>query len=167
MSLQHSHSTSPFSIQTFPLIIIGDGLQSPANVGSLFRISDAFGVSKIIFCNTSININSSRLVKTARNTHNKVPYTISNDILSEIKKLTQEGYEILALEITNDSLPLGKLSVHSSEKKALIIGNESTGISEDLLGMASQVFHIPMFGTNSSMNVVQATAIALYELTKN
>ena len=48
---------------------------------------------------------------------------------------------------------------------ALIAGSEVSGISPELLEAAHQTAHIEMYGTNSSMNVVQATAIGLYELT--
>ncbi len=166
MSHQHTHKSTPFSAKKFPLIIISDGLQSPANIGALFRICDAFGVSEIVFCNASVNLNSSRLQRTSRNTHLKVPFRISEDIISEIDKLRSTGYKAIALEITDMSIPLEEYSLNSSEKIALIIGNENTGISKQVLQVAEDNVHITMFGQNSSMNVIQATSIALYALTK-
>ena len=166
MSHQHTHKSTPFSAKKFPLIIISDGLQSPANIGALFRICDAFGVSEIVFCNASVNLNSSRLQRTSRNTHLKVPFRISEDIISEIDKLRSTGYKAIALEITDMSIPLEEYSLNSSEKIALIIGNENTGISKQVLQVAEDNIHITMFGQNSSMNVIQATSIALYALTK-
>jgi tRNA G18 (ribose-2'-O)-methylase SpoU len=47
------------------------------------------------------------------------------------------------------------------------LGNERLGVSEQLLKQVQHTAHIEMFGANSSMNVAQATAIALYELTKH
>lgn len=166
MSHQHTHKSTPFSAKKFSLIIISDGLQSPANIGALFRICDAFGVSEIVFCNASVNLNSSRLQRTSRNTHLKVPFRISEDIISEIDKLRSTGYKAIALEITDMSIPLEEYSLNSSEKIALIIGNENTGISKQVLQVAEDNVHITMFGQNSSMNVIQATSIALYALTK-
>jgi tRNA G18 (ribose-2'-O)-methylase SpoU len=49
---------------------------------------------------------------------------------------------------------------------ALIIGNENFGLSKTVLDQCHDVLHIEMYGQNSSMNVVQATSIALYELCK-
>lgn len=166
MSHQHTHKSTPFSAKKFPLIIISDGLQSPANIGALFRICDAFGVSEIVFCNASVNLNSSRLQRTSRNTHLKVPFRISEDIISEIDKLRSTGYKAIALEITDMSIPLEEYSLNSSDKIALIVGNENTGISKQVLQVAEDNVHITMFGQNSSMNVIQATSIALYALTK-
>jgi tRNA G18 (ribose-2'-O)-methylase SpoU len=47
----------------------------------------------------------------------------------------------------------------------LLIGSEIAGVSESLLATANQITHINMYGSNSSMNVVQAASIALYEIT--
>ena len=53
------------------------------------------------------------------------------------------------------------------KKVALIVGNEISGISEELLKLADNRLHITMFGRNSSMNVAQSAGIALYEITKS
>jgi tRNA G18 (ribose-2'-O)-methylase SpoU len=163
MAFQHSHTTTPFSKSKFPLIVLCDGLSSPANVGGLFRICEAFGVEQILFYNGSIDVNSSRLKRTARGTYKFVDYAICNDINTTLKDLIKKGYEIIALEISEISIPSERISL---DKKAvvLIIGNEQFGISEEILALTSKHMHIEMYGENSSMNVVQATGIALYTL---
>tara|TARA_R100001369_G_scaffold92833_2_gene140270 strand:+ start:2669 stop:3178 length:510 start_codon:yes stop_codon:yes gene_type:complete len=166
MPYQLTHSNTNFPVRTFPLKIICDGLQSPANIGSLFRISEAFGVSEIIFCNAEINFKSSRLRKTARNTEKKVQYRISENISEEISLLKKEDYNLIALELTDESVSLEKIKIGAGEKIALVIGNEQHGISNNILNLVSQCVHIPMFGENSSLNVTQATGIALFTLTK-
>jgi tRNA G18 (ribose-2'-O)-methylase SpoU len=76
----------------------------------------------------------------------------------------KENFEIIALEITNTSVPIQKITTPKGQKIALLIGNEIDGVSEALLAIANQTTHITMYGNNSSMNVVQATSIALYEI---
>ena len=68
------------------------------------------------------------------------------------------------MEITSTSSPIQQLMVPKNKKIALLIGNEIEGVSSSLLAIANQITHIPMYGNNSSMNVVQATSIALYEI---
>ena len=165
MSKQHSHTTTPFQTKTFPIAILCDSLTSPANIGALFRIGDAFGVAKIILNTTEVNFSSSRLLRTARGTLSKVNYEITEDLLDDIQQLKQQGYLILALEISDNSTPLDTYLIPSSNKIALIIGNEQYGISDSVLASADQIIHIPMYGQNSSMNVIQATSIALYTIT--
>ena len=71
--MQLTHKESNQTQNSFPIVLVCDGVQSPSNIGALFRIGDAFGVSKIYFCNADINFYSPRLQKTARNTQLYVP----------------------------------------------------------------------------------------------
>jgi len=164
MPSQHTHKTSTFSFKKFPITLVCDGVQSPSNIGSLFRICDALGVSEIIFCNAVINFNSPRLQKTARNTHKTVSYSTSTTILETLESLKNNGFTLVALEITDASIPLETISLPKNKKIALVIGNEKLGVSKEVLKYIPASVHIPMFGKNSSMNVVQATAIALQSI---
>ena len=164
MSLQQTHNTTPFLSKKFPVILVCDGVQSPSNIGSLFRICEAMGVLEVVFCNSKINFDSPRLKKTARSTQKKVSYSESSDILKTLEELQQKGFSPIALEITDNSVHVEKLSLAKNEKITLIIGNEKLGVSEIVLEYISQSIHIDMFGDNSSMNVVQATSIALYSI---
>jgi tRNA G18 (ribose-2'-O)-methylase SpoU len=80
--------------------------------------------------------------------------------------LKTDNYTIYALEITKNSIPIHKASFKKNQKIALVIGDENFGVSDEILKLSDGIFHIDMFGQNSSMNVVQATNIALYEITK-
>ena len=164
MAIQLTHKESNQSQNIFPIVLVCDGVQSPSNIGALFRISDAFGVSKIFFCNADINFYSTRLKKTARNTQLYVSHSIKENTLSTINKLKNDGYSIISLEITDSSTTIGKLPELKNEKMALVIGNEQQGISEEVLSTSDFCTHIDMYGKNSSMNVVQAASIALYAL---
>lgn len=164
MAIQLTHKESNPSQRSFPIVLVCDGVQSPANIGAIFRICDAFGISKIYFCNAVINFYSSRLQKTARNTQLYVPYSVKNNTASELNKLKNDGYTIISLEITDSSTTIEKLPELKTEKLALVIGNEKQGISEEVLNISDLFTHIDMYGKNSSMNVVQATSIALYAL---
>lgn len=163
MTVQHSHHTTNFIPQKFPIVLLCDGVQSPANIGALFRISEAFGIQKIIFCNAEIDFSSARLRKTARNTIEKTTYSVSSNIEAELEQLKLQNYELIALEITDSSTALESFQP-TNKKIALVIGNERHGISEEVLALVSGIVHIQLYGTNSSMNVSQATGIALFSL---
>lgn len=167
MTKQHSHTTIPFTSKKFPITIICDGLQSPANIGALFRISDAFGVAEIIFSASKIDFSSNRLLRTARGTVAKTAFRETQDVLSEIQQLKAKGTLVIALEVTQDSIPLEALTLSEVKQTLLLIGNEQVGISDALLEQADHTVHIEMYGQNSSMNVVQATGIALYSMTNS
>ena len=85
----------------------------------------------------------------------------------KIQELKAENYTLIALEITEKSIPISELKLEKNSKIAIVIGDENHGVSASILEQCDTVVHIEMYGQNSSMNVVQATSIALYEFTKN
>lgn len=167
MNTQLSHAEHNVGKHKFPLILVSDNIIGDANIGSLFRLADAFNIEKIIFAGTPPNLNSNRLRKTARETYKTVPFEFSGETLEAVRNLKNEGYRILALEITSDSNPLENCFFENESKIVLIVGNERHGIDNHVLEMADEKIHIKMFGNNSSMNVSQAAGIAFYEITKS
>ncbi len=163
--MQHTHYSSTFTSKTFPVTLICENVSNAPNIGSLFRICDAFGVQNIVFCGEQLPIPSRKMQKTARATEKHMPYKCITEIQDYLSKITAT-HQIIALEITSDSSPIQNYSVSFNKPIALIIGDENFGVSESTLNQATDVIHINMFGKNSSMNVVQAANIALYEITK-
>lgn len=164
--MQLTHQEKPFSETKFPLILVCDGIQFQPNIGSLFRICEAFGVEKIIFYGLGEQMNLRKINRTSRNTHLHIPYSVEENQKEVLDYLQLNDYQIVALEIAQNSIPIEILKIDPHKKIALLIGNEISGISDYFLKQADQIVHIEMFGKNSSMNVVQATGIAFYELTK-
>ena len=50
---------------------------------------------------------------------------------------------------------------------ALVVGNETTGVSKEVLETADEIVEIPMFGVNVSLNVMVSLAIVLYKVVGN
>ncbi len=164
--MQAQHDNSPFLQKKFPLILICDSLQSPANIGSIFRLADSFGIEKIYFTGQEPNLTSKRMERTARSTHKYVPFSYVENAELLLTQLESENYTLLALEITDTSIPINSYNPLAIGKTALVIGEENSGVSEKILQCVATSLHIPMYGNNSSMNVATATGIALYEITK-
>jgi tRNA G18 (ribose-2'-O)-methylase SpoU len=162
--MQLTHYTSNFKKQKHPITIICDNIANAPNIGSLFRIADAFNIEELIFCGDNIPIGK-RMTKTSRSTEKYVNHKTEEKIDEIILKLN-ETHQIIALEITESSTELCTFKLQPNKPIALILGDENFGISESVLNQCDAVVHINMYGNNSSMNVVQATSIALYEFTK-
>lgn len=163
--MQLTHYTSKFKKQKFPITLVCDSVNNVPNIGSLFRIADALGIEELIFCGHDIPLGK-RMKRTSRATEKYVSYRTVNEVADVLEELKTKSYQIIALEITEKSIAIDELIIDLEKPIALIIGNESFGISENVLNEADKTIHVNMFGENSSMNVVQATTIALYELTK-
>lgn len=163
--MQLTHEENQFERKTFPITLVCDHIYFQQNIGSLFRIGEALGVENIIFVGKDIPLTPRKINKTSRSTHLHVPHTIIEETSDLITFLKENNFEIISLEITSTSKPLKEVQIPENRKIALIIGNEINGISDELLKISHQIVHINMFGKNSSMNVVQAASIALYEFT--
>ncbi|MFC5045179.1 TrmH family RNA methyltransferase [Aquimarina hainanensis] len=164
--LQHHRAETTFIKKRFPIVLVCDAVNSPANIGSLFRIADSFGIEKIYFCGEDITIISKRMQRTARSTHEYIAYEQADTITEVIDTLLEQAYTILSLEITENSIPVQTCSIQKNQKIALVIGEENMGVSPSVLNISDSSIHINMYGNNSSMNVATATAIALHEITK-
>jgi len=163
--LQLNHYNTNFKNQTFPITLVGDNVTNAPNIGSLFRIADAFGIEKLILCGDNISLGR-KMGKTSRSTEKVVCYEFNNDASKVVEDLKSKNYQIISLEITNLSQAVHNFQFSKEKPIALIIGDENFGVSEHILNLSDAIIHIEMFGQNSSMNVVQATNIALYEITK-
>lgn len=162
--MQTDHHNSSFLQKKFPIILVCDNITKAPNIGSLFRTADAFSVEKLIFCGENSPIGR-RMTKTSRATEKVVAYEVHKTIQEVITDLKKQSYYIVSLEITSNSSPIHNYCF-PSQPLALIVGDENHGVSETVLKQSDAILHINMFGHNSSMNVVQASAIALYEITK-
>ena len=78
-----------------------------------------------------------------------------------LDKLRDEGYRLVGLEQTTNSQNLHQFQF--ARRTALVIGNERTGLTEDLLAKLDDVVEIPVWGLPYSYNVATATTMALYE----
>jgi len=162
--MQTNHDNSSFKKNKFPIVLVCDNISKAPNIGSLFRTADAFGVEKLIFCGENIPLGR-RMTKTSRATEKVVLHEVRIDSVSLVRELKSQGYHIFSLEITSDSIPIHNY-LFPSRPIALIIGDENHGVSDSVLSQSDCILHVDMFGENSSMNVVQACTIALYEITR-
>lgn len=163
--MQLTHYNSKFESQSFPITLICDNVTNASNIGSLFRICDAFGVAKLFLCGENISLGR-KMKKTSRATENTVDFEIIKTASVVVQNLKKQGFQIITLEIAASSESLHFFKFSTEKPIALVVGDENFGVSENILKTSKAVLHIDMFGQNSSMNVVQATNIALYEITK-
>lgn len=163
--MQLTHYNSNFFKRVFPIILVCEHVTNAANIGSLFRTADAFGIEKLIFCGRPVPFGR-KTAKTARSSEKYVTHEWHENIDQVIETFQRMGHHIVALEITDNSISLTKMKFDIDRPVVLLIGDENLGISESSLNRSESIIHIDMFGQNSSMNVVQATSITLYEITK-
>jgi tRNA G18 (ribose-2'-O)-methylase SpoU len=156
------------------IVLIVHDVRSCHNVGSLLRTAEGIGVEHVYLTGYTpypATPQDSRLPhlrdklakqihKTALGAEDSVPWSHQEQVETAIQNLKAEGYQIIALEQTPDSVLLPLFRPHTDI--ALLIGREVEGIDTELLALCDTVVEIPMAGRKESFNVVQATAMALY-----
>ncbi len=160
---QLHHTEIDNTQQKFPITIVCDAIRTPENIGMCFRISESFGVSKIFLHETSPSIENRIVKKTARNTLNQIEHETYADFDLLIQELKADGNTIIGIEITDKSIDLQQFNFSTTEKIVLLLGSERNGIEN--INLVDKTVAIPMYGRNSSMNVVHSLAITLYEAT--
>lgn len=150
----------------FPLVIVCQDVSDPLNIGALFRLADAMGVAGMYCCGQSPVPPHRRISKTARSTHEWVTYHYRPTILEALEELRTQGYSLIGLEITDESRKIREVDFRQLSPIALVIGAESEGLLPETLAKLDLTVHIPMYGRNTSMNVVQACGMAVYEITQ-
>lgn len=146
----------------FPIYLILDNVNDPVNIGSIFRLADALGVSKIFLCGIDVDISINKKIKrVSRNTISYVDYCTYESTVNCIEDIKKEDVKVIALEITSKSTSINTYCFDKNVNYAFVIGNEEKGVSQDVLDIVDNSLHIDMYGNNSSMNVSVATGIAV------
>ena len=155
------------------LVVIANNIRSALNVGSIFRICDASGVTKLYLTGYTPFprvANDKRLCFEIEKTEQKIKkaglegFNISfehiENIFILIQKFKEDKYKIIALEQNKNSTSIYDYKVE--QNTAIIIGNEVTGIKKDVLNICDDTIEIPMYGKGKSLNVAISLAIMLY-----
>lgn len=139
-------------------------IRSMHNVGSVFRSSDAFGISEIIFSGYTPIPPREEITKTAIGAEAFVHWRYVEHPLLEMESLKKEGYYLYGLEQTDSSISLLDHRLTATDKVCIVMGNEVTGIDTEILPHLDQCLAIPQFGQKHSLNVSVATGVTLYAL---
>ena len=83
------------------------------------------------------------------------------DALHEIK-MQNSKCKIIAVEQDKRSIPYTQIKINLPV--AIVVGNETYGVSKEVLDLADQIVEIPMFGVNKSLNVMISCGIILFKL---
>tara|TARA_Y100001968_G_C19184762_1_gene632222 strand:- start:266 stop:739 length:474 start_codon:yes stop_codon:yes gene_type:complete len=144
-------------------IVVLDNIRSMHNIGSIFRTCDAIGNCSIYLCGICATPPNKEIHKTALGASQVVHWEYFKTTENALKKLQKNQFEIIAIEQTKESVPLNEFST-TSNKLALIFGNEVKGISQNIINMTQSCVEINQYGIKKSMNVSVAAGIVLWSM---
>ncbi len=147
-----------------PVAVVLDNVRSMNNIGSIFRTSDCFGAAHIYLCGITACPPHRDIHKTALGAEESMPWTYCKSTVEICRSLKQDAYILLAVEQAEGSIALNDFKWPEGAKIALILGNETEGIDQQVLDICDYCIEIPQFGTKHSFNVSVCAGIVLWEL---
>ena len=148
------------------VVIVCDNLRSAHNVGAVFRTADGFAFESIHLCGITVTPPNNDIHKSALGAEFTVPFTAWDKTVDCLQRLRKDGFQIIALEQTDNSVLLTDYIYDSATPVALVLGNEVKGVSPEALQYCDTAIEIPMAGTKHSFNVSVAAGILMWELFK-
>lgn len=158
---------TPKTIKTIkrnPIYFVLDSVIDTYNIGSMFRLADAVASEKLYICGETEYPPNSRIHKAAIGTEEWVPWVRYNSAPDAIKELKSQGVQIIAVEQDPRSKPYSLLPSALDFPVAIVVGNETTGVSQEVLDASDIIVEFPMFGVNKSLNVWGTAAITAYKV---
>ena len=153
----HQRHKSPTKlIQPRELIIACVPMRSNVNISQIARTASACAVEKMIICG-----NVALIQKIARDAATALPVANHRSLGPVLKKLKQDGYNIVGIEQTSNSQNIHHFAF--KRRTVLVVGNERIGLSEEILSQLDDVVEIPVWGLPHSYNAASAANMALYE----
>lgn len=154
-----------------PINIVLDRIVDTYNIGSAFRIADSINASKVWLCGQDIATPYDRQVKkSSLNTCQFVEW----ESLSKTTEIFRQKGIFIALEETSsiqefsfkfqNCKNINGICQEMNIPIFIIIGSESFGISREVLEQVNTIVSIPMYGVNTSMNVINALTIICYSI---
>jgi TrmH family RNA methyltransferase len=148
-----------------PLLLVLDRLTSPGNIGTLVRSADAFGAAGVVVTGHAADVYDPKTVRASTGSIFAVP-TIrvpSHQPVLDWFEARRRAGTPLRIVGTDERADVDIAEVDLTAPSVLLVGNETTGLSQAWRQSADLIVRIPIAGSASSLNAATAASILLYE----
>ena len=143
-------------------IIILDHLQDPLNIGRIMEAAYLFGFDSVILSEESADIYNDKCLINSKGAIFKLNI-IHKNLNEEVINLQNKGYKVYATGLRKKTKELHE--VQASDKLAVILGNEGSGVDSHLMDISDEIIKIDMVNIDS-LNVGMAGSIIMYYFSK-
>ncbi|MEG0386024.1 MAG: RNA methyltransferase [Solibacillus sp.] len=143
-------------------VLLVDAVQDPGNIGTMIRTADAAGIDAVVLGKGCVDAFNPKTLRSAQGSHFHIP-VVRGDLMEWIENLQQDGVRVYGTSLEE---AVSYKDVEPSDAFALLLGNEGSGISPQLLAKTDQNVIIPILGGAESLNVAVAAGILLYAFVK-
>ncbi|MFK2824581.1 RNA methyltransferase [Bacillus sp. B190/17] len=135
-----------------------DAVQDPGNIGTMIRTADAAGLDGVILGSGCADLYNSKVLRSAQGSHFHLPI-VQRPLLEVIHQLKEQGIPVFGTSLQEAS---DYREAEVMDAFALLVGNEGSGVDEDLLSVTDSNVFIPIYGRSESLNVAVAAGVLLY-----
>ena len=146
-------------LSSSPLIMVLESVEKPGNLGAILRSADASGVDAVIVCDPLTDLFNPNLIRSSIGAIFTVP-TVACSSSECISFMKEQGIQILTAQLQDSSL---YYATDMRRPTAIIMGTESTGLTQQWRDAADAHIRIPMLGRLDSLNVSVSAAILMFE----
>jgi 23S rRNA (guanosine2251-2'-O)-methyltransferase len=143
-------------------VIVLDRLTNPANVGMILRTATAAGLDGVLLPRRGVPAIDPLVVKASAGVAFRAPVLRSGTVEEGCASLAEAGFALFGLDARGSSL----LDAELPPRVALVLGNETDGLSGTVRPLLDGLLAIPMHGGVESLGVASAAAIAAFELSR-
>ncbi|MBA2874394.1 TrmH family RNA methyltransferase [Thermaerobacillus caldiproteolyticus] len=144
------------------ITVLTEAVDDPHNQAAVLRTAEAFGLQDVYVVTGQAPFQPNPFV--TRHADKWLTLHQKRDIVTAIKELQANGYQVLASYLGEGTVPLHDIDL--SRPTALLFGNEHRGVSEEAVHLSDGTFIIPMYGFVQSFNISVAAALTLYDVTE-
>jgi len=157
----HTLSTINYQLSTKnnPLVVVLESVEKPGNLGAILRTAEAAGVDAVIVCDPLTDLYNPNLIRASIGGVFSVPTVVCNS-KECIAFLKEHQIRILTAQL-QDSYDYYDYDMRHAT--AIVMGTESTGLTNIWREAADAHIRIPMLGRLDSLNVSVSAAILMYE----
>ena len=148
-----------------PVYVVLNSIRSSYNVGSIFRSSDGAMIKKLYLCGYTPHPPKKEILKTALGSQESIEWEYYENAEELVLRLKNKGVKILVLEQTDNNIPYYQIEKNDFPV-CLVVGNEITGVDQNLIDLCDAAIEIPQYGIKQSLNVAVAYGISIFELRK-
>lgn len=142
-----------------PLVMVLESVEKPGNLGAVLRSADAAGADAVIVCDPLTDIWNPNLIRSSVGAVFSVPVAVCTSA-DAIAFLKERGIRILTAQLQDSEW---YYDTDMTGATALVMGTESTGLTQAWRDSADAHIKIPMLGRLDSLNVSVSAAVLLYE----
>lgn len=154
-----THRLEDVTLSKTPLVLVLESVEKPGNLGAILRTSDAAGIDAVIICDPQTDFYNANVVRSSLGCifTKQLAAASTEETITWLKKNKVNIY----CTYLKASRPYHEVDFKTSA--AIVMGTESTGLSDEWVRNSDANIIIPMQGTIDSMNVSTAAAVVVFE----